>query len=158
MKNKVFLVVLAVALLGGGCGRTKTTRVGDAAVTTRADGSGTVEIKTDQGNMTITGGVNKLPDGWPYDVPVSDNATVVSSLVSTDGSTVTLEEKGSVNEIAEAYRASMKEAGWVETSYSAFGTIIGLTWTQAESLLSASLQQEPGSDKVQIIMSVGKQY
>ncbi len=78
-------IAAAVLVFGvGGCGSDETTVVTDDATVTVDEGSGTVEIETDEGSATITGETGgDLPEGWPEQIVLPEGGTITSAVAVT---------------------------------------------------------------------------
>lgn len=121
--NKVLYVVIGIIiilLLGYLVGRSlkvkKNMNIGgyNAEVSKNFDGSTTV--KSDYG--TVTTGSNKLPDNWPSDAPVYENANITNTMdsdptyTSTSGSTVQFTTTDSISSVVSFYKKGLSEKGW----------------------------------------------
>lgn len=119
----VALVLLLVAGLTG-C-KSLSEKIGEEAAEEIAGGAigGDVEvsgdsvtIETDEGQTTIEGGSESLPDGFPADFPIPDDAVVgtSSSVTSEDDVNyyVNLTIDGTVDDAYAWYKAELLDAGW----------------------------------------------
>jgi hypothetical protein len=86
---------------------------------------GTFTIETEDGGVRISGeeegvgevtglfGENaKIPDGFPKDVPVYPDATVVAGMAGGEGGVVTLKTGDDPDEIVAFYREELRSGGW----------------------------------------------
>jgi len=120
----VLALVLLLALGLSGC-KSVSERIGEEVAEQVAGGAigGDVEvtddsvtIETDSGSTTIQSGSDKLPDGFPADFPVPDDATVgSSSSVKAEDDVnfyVGLTSGKSVSDLYDWYKAEFGSAGW----------------------------------------------
>jgi len=121
MCRMCFALLLGIAVLGMGCGRSKTRTV------TGPNGEKyTVAEKGDNVDVTFTGksgekiqvtsgdkGVS-LPDYFPKDVPVYPGATINISSKTREGMMVMLKTNESAEKIKQYYEKANKEQGWEE--------------------------------------------
>jgi hypothetical protein len=83
-----------------------------------------VTITDDQGNQMAAGENIALPDNWPAEVPAFDGGTLSIVTVSPDGVYAAWTTDGSAQEVADAYGASLEDAGYtVGTQGNAAGSI-----------------------------------
>jgi hypothetical protein len=92
---------------------------GDAKVDIE-DGGDSITIETGDGETTILGGGDKLPDGFPRDFPIDDDAKVgTSSTIAANGKVtyyITLVSRGEVNDLYDWYKSEFQSEGWEITS------------------------------------------
>lgn len=116
-----------------------------------------VKIKTREGEAEIETGEKKLPDGFPDDFPIYEDATIKnSSKMTTNGQTtyqVFLEAEGDPAPVAEYYKKSLPESGHeIENSFEADNTFT-YTIKQGEDTtgtVSISIQ----NNKTSIVISL----
>jgi hypothetical protein len=121
MRRMCFVLMLGIALIGMGCGRSKTrtvtgsngekytvSEIGDKVDVTYTGKSGEkVQVTTSE-----KGG--SLPDGFPKDVPVYPGAAINISSKTRDGIMVMLKCNESPEKIKKYYEKENKEQGWEE--------------------------------------------
>ncbi len=120
------LAVTTLAACGGG--DKKTVKIpGGGSVSVDRDGKdGTVSFTDDEGNKSSFGASTEVPDDFPKDVPLPDDAKLTGSIFGeTDGQqgwTLTFESTEDVAAFAKAYRATLEDAGFKVDSFSVMGS------------------------------------
>ncbi|WP_312111231.1 hypothetical protein [Brevibacillus reuszeri] len=130
----LLLVVASIAVLSA-CGSTKTITTSDGSVTISDNGKSVsaessngskveatdqkVTINSENGGKTEITSDKTLPDTFPKDVPLPDNAaidgSVKSSIEGTNTVIVTLFTDMSVNDVSQLYSKFMKDNGYQNT-------------------------------------------
>lgn len=118
---------LALALLGA-CGKAQEAAseamaekaieasTGQKVDIASKDGQQTVTMETGKGTLTASSGENvALPAGFPKDVQLPADATLVSAMSMGPAMTVTLRSKQALAANFEAFRQAQADAGWKET-------------------------------------------
>ena len=109
-------LLLFAATLALACGGDeKTIETEDGTFTIETDDGGVRISGEEEGVGEVTGlfGENaKIPDGFPKDVPVYPDATVVAGMAAGDGGMVTLQTGDDPDEIAAFYREELRSEGW----------------------------------------------
>ena len=150
MCRMCFAVLLAVAVLGMGCGRSKTRTV------TGPNGEKyTVSDKGDNAEVTITGKNGEkvqissgekgtsLPDDFPKDVPVYPGATINISSKTREGIMVMLKTNESAEKIKQYYEKANKEQGWEENENTvAMGKITILGYKKDSRTLTVTISTD----------------
>ncbi len=78
-----------------------------------------VTIATEDGDVSISGDTGEIPDGFPKDMPVYDDADVDSATSMTSGGATTyyvnLTTKDDIKSIYDWYKAELTDEGWTIT-------------------------------------------
>lgn len=128
--KRVFVVVLAILLVLGlsGCGSISEKigeKVGEEIAGSVVGGDVEVDgddvtIKTEEGDVSITGDTGEIPENFPEDVPIYDDSTVDSATSMASGDTTTfyvnLTMEDDVSTVYEWYKAEVADKGWTITS------------------------------------------
>jgi hypothetical protein len=78
---------------------------------------GTVKIKTKDGEATFSGGdASAVPSDFPSDVPIHKGSTVLSSMLSNDGTMVMLETADNAEKVMAGYKEKLLGDGWKQES------------------------------------------
>lgn len=151
MKSKIIILLVVLAVFSVGCQNVAEKAVenaieketgGKAKVNTD---DGTVELETEKGKVQI--GKNDLPEGFPEDIPVYENAKITSSVNSAGTFSLTLNAEGEkTDEIADFYKDELKENGWKSVMSTNSG---------AEGQEFTGLQYEKGNRQVTISVTGG---
>jgi hypothetical protein len=145
-----FVLLLAVAVLGMGCGRSKTRTV------TGPNGEKyTVSQKGDKVDVTFTGKSGEkvqvtsgdkggaLPDYFPKDVPVYPDATINISSRTREGMMVMLKTNEPPETIKQYYEKASKEQGWEENENTvAMGQITILGYKKDNRTLTVTINAD----------------
>jgi hypothetical protein len=145
-----FALLLAVAVLGMGCGRSKTRTV------TGPNGEKyTVSEKGDKVDVTFTGKSGEkvqissgdkcvaLPDDFPKDVPVYQGATININSKTREGMMVMLKSNESPEKIKQYYEKATKEQGWEENENTvAMGNITILGYKKDNRTLTVTINTD----------------
>lgn len=114
------LVLSIAALCVAGCGKSPGERLAEAAIEASTgqkvdvdEDGGKVSLKTDKGEMTISGGdAATLPASFPKDVYLPEDYTVASTMELPGAMVVSLETRGSVSALAADASKRMQAQGW----------------------------------------------
>lgn len=125
----VLAVVLGVTVLAA-CGGDdkKTVKVpGGGSVTVDDNGKdGSFTVTDDEGNKSSFGTSTEIPDDFPKDVPLPDDAKLTGSIYGeTEGKqgwTLTFESSKDVAGFTKAYRATLEDAGFNVDTFSVMGS------------------------------------
>lgn len=160
MKKTLMVFVFGVALLGAGCTSPKqavqnaiTEKVieksaGSQNVNVDVQGNGEVVTMTGADGQTFEVGKNRLPEGFPTEIPLYAGTTVASSTsngkTGTEGGwTVTLASDDSVSAIGEYYKNALSTDGW-ETTYS-YTIDQSIAYSASHDTLSVTVSIAPGT-------------
>jgi len=112
-----------------------------------------VEIKTEKGEMTITGaGGAEVPDGFPKDVHIYKDATVVMSAREQNTYSLVLQTNDDLKKVSETYKKEMTAQGWEEEAAINMGGMVMLQYKKAERAAAVSIATQ--DDKTQVTLSV----
>ncbi len=175
--------VLCVALgiitvVAGSCGREKSSETAGGKVTVQEEGR-KVEIKTDEGVMTVEGSEQggqmristddgetievtysgtRLPDAFPDDVPVYTPSQILGSQVVEDGKNIVV-NLGTADDAAKVvafYKKGLSDRGWrIEGEVTMGGTVI-LQSEKGERVLTVTVNSE-GEQTVVALVAGEKQ-
>ncbi len=117
------LLVCCVALALAGCKQSAEETLAEAALEKATghkvdldDDGDTVTIKTDEGEMKISGGDNaKLPATFPKDVYLPANYAVESVMEVNKTQLIALKAQGEVAKLYADARTAMEKQGWKQT-------------------------------------------
>ncbi len=113
--HHLILLLFAVTLALACGGDEKTIETEEGTFTIETDDGGVRISGEEEGVGEVTGlfGENaKIPDGFPKDVPVYPDATVVAGMAAGEGGMVTLQTGDDPDEIVAFYREELKSEGW----------------------------------------------
>lgn len=120
--------------------------------------SGSINIKTDEGQGTINYGENaKLPAGFPTDVAIYKPSTTVHATKTSDKQyTAGLRTNSSVSDVSTYYRDELTKQGWQNTHESSYadGSIMNFKKDNRTLTLSISTQKSEPTEKTYISISV----
>lgn len=110
----VSMVLLAGLVLTTGCAQiaeqvTKSAVEKATGVKVESDG---VTVTGKDGQQVSIGGENKLPDGFPSEVPVYDGATITSSVSTEQGFLVGFTTTDAPREVLDWYKSELAAGGW----------------------------------------------
>ncbi len=110
-------ILLAVALIVAGCGRSKTYTGPNGEKMTISDKGGDMEFSlTGKNGEKVQVSTNRkgvsLPNDFPKDAPVYPGATIVQSLKMKEGFSIMLKSADSTEKIKQYYEKTLKEQGW----------------------------------------------
>lgn len=117
-----------------------------------------VTFETDEGDVTVAGGEGTLPDAFPDDFPVYDDADVASS-TSFEGEGqvqyhVTLATSDSVDDVYEWYKDELDSQGWTIDEDMKMSTDDGetaaLSVTKGDMGASVTVSEGGEGDRVEI--------
>lgn len=143
------IALVFLAACGPGAGEAAAEAALEAAgsdeVVIEEDGA-TVSYRTDQGEVTVTGGdAAALPDGFPEDVYLPDSYVVESTLSMNHDLFVALAVHEDVPAVYAAARSAMAGHGWTETMAALENNENGLlTYEKADRAAVLSLAREEG--------------
>jgi len=133
-------------------GTTVVDAEGDAVNVDTGDGAAvsgdgeTLTIEGDDGSSTYTAG-GDIPDEWPDDLPLPDDATVLaSSVMEGNGQnviTLSLNVDGELEEVGDSVKEQLEDAGW--TDMGGMEAPDGLYWSFTKGDLSLALGAAPGT-------------
>ena len=117
------LVLSMAALCVAGCGKSPGERLAEAAIEASTgqkvevdEDGGKVSLKTDKGEMKISGGEGAtLPAAFPKDVYLPEAYKVASTMDLPGAMVLSLETQGSVAALAADASKRMQAEGWKQT-------------------------------------------
>lgn len=150
MSKKILILMVVSAVFSVGCAQKVAEKAVERAIEKETGGKakvntqeGTMELETKEGKVQI--GTNKLPEGFPDDIPVYKDAKITSSLKAEDGYSLTMNTEGDeLQVIADYYKSELEKEGWK----SVMAANSGLTG-QAH----VSLQYEKGARQITITIT-----
>ncbi len=131
----VSLFLFSLLLLSG-CGK-KTITSGGTTVTEK---DGELSVTNDTGETAVFT-TDRLPEGFPTDVPVYPNATIAGSGLFQTSANLSLKVNKPAKDVVAWYKNELVDKSWKITSENTFDT----TWLSAEK-----------DDKSTIIVTIGK--
>jgi len=157
------LVALLLATVITGCG-SETGQEFIAEQITEAL-SGVEDIDVDVDGETISyaiGGENgykadwgrgtQLPQDFPDDVLVYDDAEIISTVESTDGFAVSLSSEADPGDIKTAYLDFFEDNGWQQELLMEYGTMWSTQYTKGARAVSLLLYPRQGNDEPSTLM------
>jgi len=117
-KKKLLVIglVLSFAIVSSGCSWIGKKAVEETTGVSVDKDNESVKVKTKEGEAEIQAGENKLPDGFPEDFPIYEDAKISgSSKISTDQGTsytVQLETNDSMSAVADYYKSALPDSGY----------------------------------------------
>ncbi|MDZ4713151.1 MAG: hypothetical protein SGI89_12610 [bacterium] len=132
MKKYILLCILGIMILFNGCGN-KNEATGDkkdevkqeTKQTNQSQDLSSEELKKkedalkqeankdDVSKLNELGMTAGMPKDFPADIPQPNNARVIGSLNSSDGTIVTFESTDKINDIVNFYKEEMNKNGYV---------------------------------------------
>jgi len=111
------LLAASLLLAGAACSRTHTVTTADGKIAYQEKGkdAGTVTVTGKDGNTaTLDFNQNKVPDGYPKDVPIySPSKIVMSQSVSQENArNLMLESPDALDKIVDFYKKGLDSNGW----------------------------------------------
>lgn len=154
-----FSLLLFTATLTLACGGDETTTPTEEGTFTVETEDGGVRISgEEEGAGKVTGlfGENaKIPDGFPKDVPVYPDATVVAGMASDEGGMVTLKTGDDPDEIVAFYREGLRSEGWSLESEMNLGGQQILPIEKGGRSGAVQISREGGDTTILIIVDAG---
>ncbi|MBD3345835.1 MAG: hypothetical protein GF401_12300 [Chitinivibrionales bacterium] len=138
-----FLIAM-MALSFSGCGKKGEEKIAENIVKKaiekesggKADvdiSNGNVNIKTDDGEMSVTSGKNaRIPEAFPTDILIYQGSSVEAAMEVPEGYSVQLKSDDDVTKIAETYKADMKAQGWSQEASLDMGEQAMLSFKKGE--------------------------
>ncbi|HEY3374153.1 MAG TPA: hypothetical protein VGK02_03705 [Candidatus Aquicultor sp.] len=119
-KFALLALLIAALVICVGCGNIAeqaTKKAVENATGVKVDEkNGSVNIKTDKGEATISGSESKVPDGFPKDFPIYDGVKITSGLkTEAEGKTsfqVTFETSDDVKKVVDFYKKALADNGY----------------------------------------------
>lgn len=146
----IFVIIPAIALTAGGIFLgNKLNENGVNVDTSQQEGS--VNIKDKNGNEINVGGTQKLPNGFPSDIPLYDGKITASGKVTVDGKTgwtVTISTSDSLDTVGSWNTSQYSSNGWTTNLDTASGSGGLLTATNGTYRVSAFSNNEDGTTTV----------
>ncbi len=147
----VLLLLSVVALSGCASIAEKATEAAvekTTGVSVDKDGDN-VTIKTDEGEATVSGDA-KLPDGFPTDVPIYENAKITTAMSNKSdtgmGYIVAFTSQDDAAEIFAWYKQAFADKGWeIKSTMEVGDSVGGLSAEKGD--LAATLSIGYGTDK-----------
>ncbi len=145
MKSKIAILALGLLLVTAisiGCGKLSIPTGDGGSISISKDGELTVKGKDGEGSVSISGD-QKLPKGFPSDIPIPKGATIEGSLQAKSNGknsyTVTLTAKQDIEELTELYEKYMDKEGYEETSGWGDQSFWSMTGFKDEYMFSAMI-------------------
>lgn len=117
-----------------------------------------VVFKGDAGGLSVTSGASAaLPDGFPKDVPLPEDATIESVMEYGDTQIVTLAVPGALESVIDRSAERMAEQGWEQAMRAITageGGMLAYSKKGGGQDRSASLMFSTDEGKVQLVASV----
>lgn len=149
-----------MALLLTGCfGGKVSLPIGENGekVTIEEDGEG-VTIEGENGD-SISFGEQKLPEGWPDDIPLADDYEVISSFSTKESGQTSLSlmyvtTKMTFDEVWELYTSYASTSGYTQSYEAATPGYNTLVLEGEGETLSFSVSSEEGSKEITVLISI----
>jgi type IV pilus biogenesis protein CpaD/CtpE len=162
--HRIILAVMATALLLG-CGRNAQEEAvekaiekqtgGDARVNLSDDG---VSVETEDGEMRLSSGNNaKLPENFPDDVYVMEDATVEMAMNMPEGQSVALSCSDTPSDVAAIYRKKMVEKGWKQMASTNMGEQVMLVYTKGNRAANVVIARGEEKGRTRIHLTIAMQ-
>jgi hypothetical protein len=134
------LLTASLLLAGAACSRTHTFSTADGKVSYQEKGkdAGAITVTDKDGKTaTLDFNQNKLPAGYPKDIPVYSPAQVVMSQSSSDqnASSLMLESSDAADKIVDFYKKGLDSNGWKTESTMNTAQLTMLTATKEQRQL-----------------------
>jgi len=117
-KKKLVVIglVLSFVVVSSGCSWIGKKAVEETTGVSVDKDNESVKVKTKEGEAEIQAGENKLPDGFPEDFPIYEDAKITSSSkISTEQGTsftVQLETDDDKSTVADYYKNALPDSGY----------------------------------------------
>jgi len=156
-----------MATLLAGCGQSAVENAmerrieeetgGDADVDMQADGS--MRVETAEGTV-MTGPASELPENWPSDVPVYDDAQITFSGSASQGNgkmgtMVMLQTEDSVEDVVAYYKDEIVKQGWKIDATMQMGGSTVMAATKGSRVVS--MQVAASGEGTVITLGIGEQ-
>lgn len=146
----LFVVLPAIALTAGGVFLGNKLQENGTTVSTE-NGEGSVNIKDKNGNEINVGGSQKLPAGFPSDIPLYDGKITASGKITVDGKTgwtATITTSDDLSTVGSWNTSQYSSNGWTTNLDTASGSGGLLTATNGTYRVSAFSSNENGTTTV----------
>lgn len=151
----LFLFAATLALACGG--DEKTIETEDGTFTVEAEEGG-VRISGEQEGVGAVSGLfgenAKIPDGFPKDVPVYPDASVVAGVAAGGGGMITLQTGDDPDEIVAFYREELTGEGWSLASEMDIGDQRILPIEKGDRNGAVQISREGGDTTILIIIDM----
>ena len=172
-----FLICTIITMLSlGACSQEKSIETDKGKVTIKEQGK-KIEVKTEDGSLTMTGddkkgqiniktedgetinvsyGKGKLPDNFPKDVPIySPSEVIVSQVIDEEKSVmVSLSTKDDPSIIAKFYKEKLPQEGWKIKNEMSMGNMVLVQGEKGEKVLNVTVNKD--DQKTIISLVIGK--
>lgn len=108
-------LILCSVFLVSGCGKNTVSTPGGGSVSQTDD---KITVTNDSGETTVFT-TDRLPEGFPSDVPVYPDATIQGSQLSDYGTNLSLQSKKTTAEVLAWYKNELVDTSWkIASEYS----------------------------------------
>jgi hypothetical protein len=163
------MIVMAVVLSGCGSGKSLGQQAGEkiAEKAIEAQSGGKVDVNANDGNVTIktedgqaqysAGGTVKLPENFPKELVMADDAKIIISTSADSGSTIAYVTDSSKDEIFNKYISGLAGQGWKKEMELNTGSGQMANFSQGSLKATVTIgdnesQDQPGKTLVHIIL------
>jgi len=161
-KLSIVLFILTLAVLG--CTKGTEEKAAEKAIETatgkkvEADLSdGSVKLKSEDGTFEMTSGDSaELPEGFPKDVYVYENASIQMAMDMPHGMSVGLHTSDGVRKVSDAYKKAMEKEGWKKFSATDAGDSYHLVYGKEQEDRMAQITIAREDDKTVIALSISR--
>lgn len=112
--------------------------------------NGAITITDKTGEKTLIVNEKKLPDNFPADIPIPDNATIRSSLVYTGGASVLYESPETNDALTQWYDREFPRHGWKKASDQLTGSSRSSMWAKERNTALLSIGEAPEGGRMQV--------
>jgi hypothetical protein len=162
MKPTILLlaVMMAVTLTLSGCfGQSLSEKAGEKMVEKAIESQtgGQVDINTEGGDVTIksedgqsqfsAGGNAKVPEGFPQELMIADDAKVIMSTSADGGMSVAYVTDSEQNKLSEDYASRLTGDGWKKVMELDTGNGKMLSFTKDKKTVSVTIRENTDKDQ-----------
>ncbi len=125
------------------------------AMTTGADGDGSMNLTSSDGSTVQTGENVKIPDAFPKDVPVLDGLVVKVAQANPAEKQFSLQgtTKATPAEVVSFYKDKTTAGGWTETMSMNSGELQSLMYSKGDQALSVMVAKDGDGTSVSIAVT-----
>jgi len=157
------LVALLLATVITGCGSETGQEFIAEQITEALSGVEDIDVDVDgetisyaiggeNGYKATSGRGTQLPQDFPDDVLVYDDAEIISTVESTDGFAVSLSSEADPGDIKTAYLDFFEDNGWQQELLMEYGTMWSTQYTKGARAVSLLLYPRQGNDEPSTLM------
>ncbi|MBD3320025.1 MAG: hypothetical protein GF350_02915 [Chitinivibrionales bacterium] len=162
---RIICVVLLASVSFYGCGKKAEEKGAETmiekAIENESGGTadvdiseGTMNIKTDDGEMSVTSGKGaRIPDAFPDDILIYKGASIEAAMEVPDGFSIQLKTDDGVAKVSELYTSRMKADGWSQEASVDMGQQAMLSFKKDERAAQVVIMPDDNSTRIGLTTS-----